>query len=180
VPRQSSTRSSRSSARRSIRSLSILLLRDGCRAVRHPRLKQSVHVTKLSLGEGWSPIAEMRDAHLDEGDHHRLRVPPETAEELFHSSPACPSCGVSSRGFLRVSIATAQVRRFEIEAAAGLVGDGARRADPGPGLIDESGRVQGGADNGPVAWPAQDGRGDARAGGLFTARIEIEHTVAED
>src|SRR5438309_7457084 len=166
---------------------SIYVLRDNVLELfaTHGLRKESVHVTKLRLGEGLvgTIAAEGRVLNLAEAaEHPAFAYKPETGEERFHSFAGVPIVRLESPvGVLAVK--QAEPRRYEdveIEAmqtvamvlsemiAAARLVDGARR-----------GRLRGA---GPLRLPGlRLVAGMARGQAVFhEPRVIVEHTVAED
>ncbi|WP_156680987.1 phosphoenolpyruvate--protein phosphotransferase [Sphingomonas profundi] len=168
---------------------SIYLLRDGVLELYATRglRQESVHVTKLALGEGLvGKIAEQVETlNLDEATSHPdFAYKPETGEELYHSFAGVPivrreqAVGVlavqheASRRYAEVEIEALQTVAMvlaELIAGAGLIDEarGGAAAARGQGAVRLSG----------LKLVEGMGRGHAV---FHQPRIHIEHTVAED
>ncbi len=167
---------------------SIYLLRDGALELYATRglRQESVHVTKLGLGEGLvGKIAEQVETlNLDEATSHPdFAYKPETGEELYHSFAGVPivrrerAVGVlavqheASRRYAEIEIEALQTVAMvlaELIAGAGLIDDaqaGGSTREAGPQRLTGLKLVEG------------MGRGHVV---FHQPRVHIEHTVAED
>ena len=167
---------------------SIYLLRDGVLELYATRglRQESVHVTKLALGEGLvGKIAEQVETlNLDEATSHPdFAYKPETGEELYHSFAGVPIVRREQAvGVLAVQHeASRRYAEIEIEALQ-TVAMVLAELIAGAGLIDETRSAGAQRDQGPVRLTGLKlvegmGRGHVV---FHQPRIHIEHTVAED
>jgi phosphotransferase system enzyme I (PtsP) len=167
---------------------SIYLLRDGVLELYATRglRQESVHVTKLALGEGLvGKIAEQVETlNLDEATSHPdFAYRPETGEELYHSFAGVPIVRREEAvGVLAVQHeASRRYAEIEIEALQ-TVAMVLAELIAGAGLIDEAAGAAATRDQGAVRLTGLKlvegmGRGHVV---FHQPRIHIEHTVAED
>ena len=167
---------------------SIYLLRDGVLELYATRglRQESVHVTKLALGEGLvGKIAEQVETlNLDEATSHPdFAYKPETGEELYHSFAGVPIVRREQAvGVLAVQHeASRRYAEVEIEALQ-TVAMVLAELIAGAGLIDDARSAAAARDQGAVRLTGLKlvegmGRGHVV---FHQPRVHIEHTVAED
>ncbi len=167
---------------------SIYLLRDGVLELYATRglRQESVHVTKLALGEGLvGKIAEQVETlNLDEATSHPdFAYKPETGEDLYHSFAGVPIVRREQAvGVLAVQHeASRRYAEIEIEALQ-TVAMVLAELIAGAGLIDDTRSAAATRDQGAVRLSGLKlvegmGRGHVV---FHQPRIHIEHTVAED